>query len=555
MGTSRATRFVQVVAVVALLPITVGLSGGTASGGSTSFPGTGTGAVPDGGPGCGAPAATSLDIAFAVSGVPAFDDISVDMTFFPDHNWMGDLSATLIGPDATEVSLFGNVGTSNTSSCGESSNMGGTYTFSDTSTGDLWVAADFPFSIVAPGSYFPTAPGNPAVAGPAPYASMTAPFTGTSADGTWILRLTDSGEGDTTGVTAATLTFNTDPSPPDVASSHDFDGDNKDDYSITRDGTPAPTAASTRRSLQEQTENPGFQPGALATASRNHGTDLDWYISNSGDGTARVQGFGQPFTDFTVPADYDGDGIDDLAVWRGTAPTGPGGGMFIWYGSSDNTVHEVDFGVQGDNPTVVGDYDGDGTADPAVYRCPPFPFGQCHFYYKGSAGGGGITQVAWGNNVASVVRPYPGDFDGDGKFDFAIHQDGRYTVLRSSDSGVEYIKWGNSTDAVLAPGDYDGDGRTDFANIRVNGSTVEWWILHRAGTTQILPWGALIPGFAEFAAQGDFDGDGKTDVSIWRRDNTGSDSFFYTLRSSDSTLQTFQWGSPGDSPVPGWNRN
>lgn len=344
----------------------------------------------------------------------------------------------------------------------------------------------------------------------------------------------------------------------------DFDGDGESDYSIVRNITPGLADGSsipgTRRSIQEQMKSPGFRPadtGANSAAPSNHGTNLGWYIHNSGSNTARVQGHGQPATDFWVPEDYDGDGKDDIAVWRGVAASGPGGGFFYTYTSSDNTVNEIDFGVQGDNPTVVGDYDGDGKADPAVFRCPSGG-GQCTFFYRGSLNNpsGAITYIPWGNNSSAFIRPYPGDFDGDGKNDVCISQGGQYILRRSSDSGVEYISWGLPTDPTIAPGDYDGDGKTDFMNVRVNGSAVEWWLRTRTNVQSTRTWGALVPGFSEFATPGDFDGDGKTDLSIWRRDNSSNtNSFFYTLRSSDGMLEGFQWGSMGDSPVPGWNAN
>ena len=85
----------------------------------------------------------------------------------------------------------------------------------------------------------------------------------------------------------------------------------------------------------------------------------------------------------------------------------------------------VDFGQIGDNPLIVGDYDGDGSADPAVFRCDNPEFlsvvaEQCTFFYQGSAGSG-ITFVPWGVS-APFIRPYPGDFDGDGRMDFAVHR-------------------------------------------------------------------------------------------------------------------------------------
>jgi hypothetical protein len=55
-----------------------------------------------------------------------------------------------------------------------------------------------------------------------------------------------------------------------------------------------------------------------------------------------------------VPADYNGDGDTERAVYRNGA----------WHVEGTPTTY---LGMAGDVP-VPGDYDGDGTNDPAVYR-------------------------------------------------------------------------------------------------------------------------------------------------------------------------------------------
>jgi subtilisin-like proprotein convertase family protein len=573
---SARTAVVYCLAVLALLLTGVWIlaGSGTASvaaaenGVGTTFPGTGVGAIPDRGvTGCGDPAGPPLDVTFNVTGLsgsPTVVDVDMNLT----HSWVGDLNVSLIAPDATEHVIFASTGSTTATGCGDSSDLGGIYDFNDAASGDWWGEANTQggTSILTPGSYRTTTAGD--VAGGGVPTSINDAFAGVAnPNGTWTLRIADGGGGDTGSISAANLTITTGAAPA-AAVDNDYDGDGLTDFVITQE--PPPPMALSDNSKTDRGKMKIVQPDANdpigdSAVPEQAGTTLAWWILNSGSGTSTAVGFGQSrFADFVTPADFDGDGKADIAVWRRITTGEPSGNAFFYIlNSSDSTVQEVDFGQFGDIPVVVGDYDGDGKADPAVFRQDGLNPGQSFFFYKGSAGGGEITFVPWGDNSGGNQKVYPGDFDGDGKYDFVVYRDvagqGQFVLLRSSDLGVEYIDWGLSDD-LLAPGDYDGDGKTDFMVVRLGDPSLnfEWYLLERdGGGTGASPiiWGtAAIVTANEYLTPGDYDGDGSTDIGVWRQDTSNSDNcFFYVRRSSDLTLQAVEWGASGlDTPVNGW---
>jgi hypothetical protein len=102
--------------------------------------------------------------------------------------------------------------------------------------------------------------------------------------------------------------------------------------------------------------------------------------------------------DILAPADYDGDGRTDYAIFRPSTGT-------WWYAASSagGEQRAVRWGQEGDVP-LPSDFDGDGRADFIVYRPSTL-----NWYRLGTTGVTEITQFG-----VPEDKPLIGDFDGDG---------------------------------------------------------------------------------------------------------------------------------------------
>ncbi len=195
----------------------------------------------------------------------------------------------------------------------------------------------------------------------------------------------------------------------------------------------------------------------------------------------------------------------------------------------------LQWGAPGD-AAVAADYDGDARADVAVLR--PREGGEEAVWYVKRSGDGGVVRRQWGATSLGDI-PVPADYDGDHRADLAVWRPalGEWFILRSTDGGVAYWRFGHATD-LPAPADYDGDGRTDLATYDAG----TWLIFGSTSgvTTVTLGAGLDVP------VPADYDGDGRADAAVFHP-ITGE---WRIAQSGAPLLRSAQWGLPGDVPVP-----
>lgn len=225
-------------------------------------------------------------------------------------------------------------------------------------------------------------------------------------------------------------------------------------------------------------------------------------------------------------ADFNGDGKLDIAVADyGNPSAGDNGGVSILLGNGDGTFQPAISVNAGKNPISigVGDFNNDGKKDLVVAD-----FGDR------TTGGIGSVSVLLGNGDGTFQTPVTlsagnepfalavGDFDSDGKPDFAVSDfnGGVYLLLGNGDGSFRaptLVSTGNSPVAIAAH-DFNGDGKLDLA---VAGSPLSGFnstvsiLLGNGDGTFAPPVPYVINEFLPTSiATGDLSGNGKTDLVI-----------------------------------------
>ncbi len=218
-------------------------------------------------------------------------------------------------------------------------------------------------------------------------------------------------------------------------------------------------------------------------------------------------------TDVLTPADYDGDGKADTAIFRANDSAGPD---FYILNSSDFSVSGYAWGSSGDIASV-GDFDGDDKADVAIFRPS-----DSNFYILGSTEGLMIK-----NSPGTI--PAVGDYDGDGKSDTVTYTNGEWNGTLSS--GFTFSRSLGVAGDIPVQGDYDGD-RTDVAVFRPSKNLVFMSSLNqRSILSQVV------------TSSCDYDGDGVEDQAVYR-----GGQWWVNGSTSGVTVQSF--GLATDKPAP-----
>ena len=150
--------------------------------------------------------------------------------------------------------------------------------------------------------------------------------------------------------------------------------------------------------------------------------------------------------DIPVVGDFDGNGVTDLAVYRNGA----------W---NIDTNHDyasdkvMNFGgVAGDVP-LAADFDGDGIADLVIYRAGT--------WLIRSSKTGQTSQRSLGG--MSGDKPVVADFDGDGVPDIAVYRAGTWLIQAHAATGADIVDhFGGLAHDQPCALDWDQDGRADL---------------------------------------------------------------------------------------------
>ena len=205
----------------------------------------------------------------------------------------------------------------------------------------------------------------------------------------------------------------------------------------------------------------------------------------------------QNCSDTPVVGDWNGDGVDEVAVYRRTATSK------FRFAAVGAPPAVVGWGLPTDQP-VVGDWDGNGTVDLGIRRQKGN-----RFWLRNADGSAAVVRFG-----ARPDLPVSGDWDGNGTSDLGVWKPKTAKfVLRNADGTKAKIVLGDVNDLPVT-GDWNGDHVTDLG---VYDNATASFTTRTVGPDGLpvlttVPFG--LPG--DLPVTGDWEGDGITDLGVWR---------------------------------------
>ena len=242
------------------------------------------------------------------------------------------------------------------------------------------------------------------------------------------------------------------------------------------------------------------------------GFGIEFYQGN-GDGTfkppvlSRASSF-STLDPTIVLGDFNGDGRPDLIV---SGYLGFSESSVVFLDNGDGTFSQQKTFAEGDygGPAAVGDFDGDGNLDLLQMGCTQ---GFCNLFFMSGNGKGsfsndhvifGFDTLTGGNEVAV------GDFNGDGKLDFAVTARSTLQIFLGNGDGTfqppSIIP--NVNGLNIAAADLNGDGKVDLVTDGI-------CVLLGNGDGTFTKNCTTSTSYAGPVILGDFNGDGKLDLAV-----------------------------------------
>jgi hypothetical protein len=269
-----------------------------------------------------------------------------------------------------------------------------------------------------------------------------------------------------------------------------------------------------------------------------------WYFLDTFTGRWGAIHWGRTL-DIPAPADYDGDGITDVGIFRWwDFDTGDVNQWWLNRSSGGHQVLIYEPGYNKFNRNYIGDaraeigqlYQTNISQDPTQ---PCF----ISVYFIGDLEGNTIRKTV-GDTCNVNPTPVPGDYNNDGHSEIAVFNNHTFKVwfppYNSAYTAPNITQFLNVD--IPAPGDYDGDGKTDFAGTKARDGRLIWIIKQSSnGVETETDFGYS----TDKPVPGDYDGDGKTDIAVWR----ASDGGWWIIYSASGIVTNWYFGLPTDTPL------